>query len=86
VSRGNYLKFNIMGLLGLLGIGGSKTKSDWDDDIQRLNRTIAHWQSELARAQANKNKIFAAECKKHIAYYKAELANAKINRKNAPKG
>ena len=74
-----------MGLFGIFS-SSTKTKSEWDNDIQGLNRTIAHWQSELARAQANKNKSFAAECKMHIANYKAELANAKIKRKNAPKG
>ena len=73
-----------MGLFGIFS-SSTKTKSDWDREIQSLNRTIAHWQSELARAQAKKDKVFAGMCKQHIARYKAELANAKINRKNAPK-
>lgn len=72
-----------------MGLFGTKTKSEWDKTIMSYQTAIANAQGRLASHKAtygNKQPAIIAADKAQIAHLKAELANAKIQRKNAPKG
>lgn len=73
--------------MGLFGFG-TKTKSDWDEEIQSLNNRLAGRKADLARYKAmygSSQPYMIAGVKSDIERLKAEIANAKIERKNAPK-
>lgn len=72
--------------MGLFGFG-TKTKADWDREIMRLNERLTHEKGLLATYKArpqNYGHAIAGQ-KQQIERVKAELANAKIQRRNAPK-
>ena len=84
--------YTIMGLFGF----GTKTKADWDRKIIDLNSELARSKSCLA--DAKKREQEAKRRHQNIAFshgvnywqgiierLKADIANAKIERKNAPK-
>ena len=73
-----------MGLFGFFR--SSKTKSDWDKEIMSLQSSLAHWQGSLACARKDKDKSRIAQAQYQIAELKGRIANAKIERRNAPKG
>lgn len=83
-----------MGLFSFLGNLGPQTKADWDQKITSLNTRLAGYQSEVASLQAarktcNKSNqqavdIQIATAKRMIANIKAEIANAKVQRRSAP--
>lgn len=73
--------------MGLFGFG-TKTKADWDREIESLNRELANAQGRLASHKAmygNKQPYVIAADKSQIAQIKARIANAKIEKRNAPK-
>ena len=77
-----------MGFLNSLGFGHAKTKADWDERIVVMNRELANLQARLESAKAmygNKQPAVIAGFKAQIAQKKADIANAKIERRNAPK-
>lgn len=76
-----------MGLFSFFS--GPQTKSDWDQEIIRLQNDLAGAQAELARRQSLNAKNYPksaliAETKGRIAKIKADIANAKTQRKSAP--
>ena len=77
-----------MGLFSLFS--GPKTKSDWDQEIIRLQNDLAREQARLAQRQSYNVKNYPtksaliAESKGMIAKIKGEIANAKVNRRSAP--
>lgn len=77
-----------MGLFSLFS--GPKTKSDWDQEIIRLQNDLARAQATLAHTQALPVKNYPGKAnliamdKANIARIKGEIANAKVNRKSAP--
>lgn len=73
--------------MGLFGFG-TKTKSDWDKEIQSKNSYLAKRKADLAKYKAmygSSQPALIAGIKSDIERLKAEIANAKIERKNAPK-
>ncbi len=83
-----------MGLLGLLfGNSGSNstwTKSDWDREIMRLNNELADAKIRLQmkRREVKGNPMadyWISFPLREVEELKAKIANAKIQRKNAPK-
>ena len=75
-----------MGLFSLFG--GPKTKAEWDQKIISLNNSLAHAKASLAEYKArprNYSQEAVAAKKKEIERIKADIANAKIERRNAPK-
>lgn len=80
-----------MGLLSLI-FGSPKTKADWDREIISLNSQLANAKATLASAKADKKRIKGMKFDGTIHHYtylverlKAQIANAKIQRKSAPK-
>ena len=77
-----------MGLFSFFS--GPQTKSDWDQEIIRLQNDLAGAQAELARRQSYNVKNYPtksaliAESKGRIAKIKGDIANAKTQRKSAP--
>lgn len=72
--------------MGLFGFG-TKTKADWDERIKDLNRELANAQGRLASHKAmygSKQPAVIAADKNQIAQIKAQIANAKIERRSAP--
>lgn len=78
----------IMGLLSFI-FGGNKkpmTKADWDKEIMSLNHSLAVKQSSLAYYRSTKSSPYTiSRTQGEIASIKARIANAKIERRNAPK-
>ena len=88
-----------MGLLGslLFGDSGSSnstwTKSDWDQEIMRLNNRLADAKLDLQRTKMQlkgvKDKAWVAYQlsfpQERVEKLKAQIANAKIQRQSAPK-
>ncbi len=77
-----------MGLFDFFSSTSSWTKADWDREIIRLNTDLANAQGRLASHKAvygNKQPHVIASDKHQIARIKAQIANAKIKRRNAPK-
>ena len=71
-----------------MGLFGTKTKADWDKKIMDLNNELARYKSEYAAAKPNLKPGMSHNHDWHkgrIERCKAELANAKIERRNAPK-
>ena len=75
-----------MGLFGFFS--GPQTKAEWDKEIIRLQNNLANAQSQLASVKAHDhssnrpaNLVF---CQSVIARIKADIANAKTQRKSAP--
>ena len=74
--------------MGLFGFGSPKTKAEWDERIMELNSTLARYKSEYARAKPSLKPGMSHNHDWHkarIEDVKAQLANAKIARRNAPK-
>lgn len=75
-------------IMGLFGFGGSKTKAEWDKRIMELNNELARLKAQYAAAKPTLKPDMSHDHDWHkagIERCKAELANAKIQRKNAPK-
>ena len=79
-----------MGLLSSI-FSSPKTKAEWDRKIISLNNQLASAKTILAQAKANKKRIKGMNYDGTIHQYtyrveqlKAEIANAKIERRNAP--
>ena len=73
--------------MGLFGFG-TKTKADWDKKIIELNNELARYKSEYASAKPHLKPGMSHNHDWHkarIEHAKAELANAKIQRRSAPK-
>lgn len=77
--------------MGLFGLFGTKTKADWDREIISLQTRLAEAKASYAsnKAWGCKNGLdcrpAALHDKQLIAQLQAQIANAKIQRKNAPK-
>lgn len=84
-----------MGLFSFLS--GPTTKSDWDrriidlqNDLAREQANLANFKCELAHRKRTKGmnidsvESCIASAQRQIASIKAEIANAKIQRKSAP--
>lgn len=78
--------------MGLFGFLSPKTKADWDKKIMELNSRLANAKASLAQMKADKKRIKSLNFDGAIHHYtflveslKAEIANAKIQRRNAPK-
>ena len=74
--------------MGLFGLFGKRTKADWDNEIMRLNVELARGQSNLSMLRSTnkngRNDSSILNCKSHVEGIKAAIANAKIQRRNAP--
>lgn len=74
--------------MGLFGFGAPKTKAEWDKKIIELNNELARLKSQYAMAKPHLKPGMSHNHDWHkagIERCKAELANAKIQRRNAPK-
>lgn len=82
--------------MGLFGFGSLKTKADWDKRIMSLNNDLAS--AKTCLASAKKREQDARRNHQNVAFshgvtywqsvierLKAQIANAKIERRNAPK-
>lgn len=76
-----------MGLFSSI-FSSPKTKAEWDKKIMELNMELARLKAQYAAAKPHLKPGMSHNHNWHIAGIercKAELANAKIQRKNAPK-
>lgn len=80
--------------MGLFGFLSPKTKADWDKKIMELNSRLANAKASLAQMKADKKRFKSTTLNfdgaiHHYTFLveslKAEIANAKIQRRNAPK-
>ena len=74
--------------MGFFGFG-TKTKADWDREIIRLNGQLADAKAALSQLKVKHPGINSDGAIHHqkflIEQLKAKIANAKIERRNAPK-
>lgn len=76
-----------MGLLSAI-FSSPKTKAEWDEKIMKLNKELASKQSYLASVRTWSNssnkKYNISRTQGEIASIRADIANAKLQRRNAP--